>query len=34
MQARIEVLTNQLRQPGLSAEQVQRIQKQILDLRR
>lgn len=33
-QSRIEVLTNQLRQPGLSTDQIQRIQKQVLDLRR
>ena len=33
-QARIEVLTNHLRQPGLTSEQILGIQKQILDLRR
>ncbi len=33
-QARIEVLTRQLGQPGLSPEQILGIQKQILDLRR
>lgn len=34
IQARIEVLTNHLRQPGLTSEQILGIQKQILDLRR